>query len=343
MSAPALPPAAYRLLRLLPPAPCPLRPASCHLPPLNVRPCLKPQEFLKGIAIKLLAEKERWARCAARGLISMAFTSANKHFQEGISPRRMFLVDSGQDISTPKLDLITEKIIKPAAAARVSRRRLLEMLEKSMSSGTSTIITGRAGSGKTALAVDFADKCGRPVAWYKVDAPEAEPHLFFQYLTESIREQQPEFGASALMPLIQYVEERIGWLTDAFVYELAEGESAGPLLIVIEDLHFVFDSDWLMPFFSRLLPLLPPDVHVLITSRSLPPAPLWRMRSKQFLVVMEEETLAFTRAEAVSLFESYGLSTEQANIALDHTHGRAVAMDECAAFLQSKLPATTLP
>jgi len=273
----------------------------------------------------------------------MAFTSANKHFQEGISPRRMFLVDSGHDISPPKLDLITEKISKPAAGPRVSRRRLLEMLEKSMSSGTSTIITGRAGSGKTALAVDFADKCGRPVAWYKVDAPEAEPHLFFQYLTESIREPQPEFGASALMPLIQHDIERISWLTDAFVYELAEGESAGPLLIVIEDLHFVYDSDWLMPFLSRLLPLLPSDVHVLITSRSLPPTPLWRMRSKQFLVVIEEDTLAFTRAEAVSLFESYGLSIEQANIALDHTHGRAVALDECAAFLQSKLPATTLP
>jgi LuxR family maltose regulon positive regulatory protein len=254
----------------------------------------------------------------------------------------MFQLDARYDISTPKLDLITEKIRRPGQPGRLSRGRLLETLEKSMSSGTSTIITGRAGSGKTALAVDFAGKCGRPVAWYKVDAPEADPRLFFQYLIESIREQQPGFGASALMPLIKHDMERIAWLTDAFIYELAEGESAGPLLIVIEDLHLVFDSDWLMPFFSRLLPLLPSNAHVLITSRSLPPAPLWRMRSKQFLVVIEEETLAFSRAEAVSLFENYGLSIEQANIALDHTHGRANALDECAGFLhQSKSAAKT--
>ena len=274
----------------------------------------------------------------------MAFSSVNKDFKEGISPQRMFLLDSNHNISPPQVDLIIEKIRRPVQSPRTSRSRLLDRLEKSMSSGTSTIITGRAGTGKTGLAVDFANQCGRPVAWYKVDAPEADPRLFFQYLIAAIGEQQPGFGAYALMPLIKDEMERINWLTDAFVYELAEGKSAGPLLIVIEDLHLIFDSDWLMPFFSRLLPLLPAHVHVLITSRSLPPAPLWRMRSKQFLVVVDEETLAFTRAEAVQLFASYGLTSEQAHIALDHTHGRAGALHNCATFLQqSKLRAIATP
>lgn len=250
-------------------------------------------------------------------------------------PQTMLLVDSSDHALGARLELITEKIAQPAPLPRISRPRLLEMLEKSMAAGTSTIISGRAGAGKTALAADFADQCGRPVAWYKVDAPDADPRIFFEYLITSIREQQPGFGTRSLMPLVKSAElSRIGWLADAFVYELAEGETAAPLLIVIEDLHLVFDSEWLVPFFSRLLPLLPSDVHVLITSRSLPPAPLWRMRSKQFLVVMDDATLAFTRAEAAELFESYGLSSEQANIALDHTHGRAVALNEFAAFLQ---------
>ena len=265
----------------------------------------------------------------------MALTAPKEQTQEGLSRRPMFLLDdSGIGDVSPKLDLITEKITRPAWEPRISRPRLIEILEKSVSSGTSTIVTGRAGSGKTALALDFARKCGRPVAWYKVDAPESDPRLFFHYLIGSIREQQRGFGSRTLMPLIQQNMERIAWLTDAFVYELAEGKTAGPLLIVIEDLHLVSDSEWLVPFFSRLLPLLPPDVHVLITSRSLPPAPLWRMRSKQFLLVIEEETLAFTRAEAAALFESYGLTQEEANIALDHTHGRANALREFAGYLQ---------
>jgi LuxR family maltose regulon positive regulatory protein len=247
----------------------------------------------------------------------------------------MFLIDSTHDLVGTRVELITEKICEPAPPPRVSRARLLTMLEKSMAAGTSTIVSGRAGTGKTSLAVDFARNCGRPVAWYKVDAPEADSKLFFQYLVASIREQRPGFGAMSLMPLVGMADlDHIAWLTEAFVYELADGDSAGPLLLVIEDVHLVSDSDWLVLFLSRLLPLLPSDVHVLITSRSLPPAPLWRMRSKQSLVVIDEETHSFTRLEVIALFESYGLSGEQANIALDHTHGRAAALDEFAAFLQ---------
>ncbi len=254
--------------------------------------------------------------------------------QEGLTLDHMFLIDSSHDLAGTRLELITEKIAQPAPLLRVPRPRLLKTLQRSVASGTTTIVSARAGAGKTALAADFAQRCGRPVAWYKVDAPDSDPKIFFEYLVNSIREQQPGFGSRALMSLIEVSDpDRMDWLADAFVYELAEGEDAGPLLIVIEDLHLVFDSEWLVPFFGRLLPLLPSDVHVLITSRSLPPAPLWRMRSKQSLVVMDDATLAFTRVEAIELFESYGLSTDQANIALDHTHGRAAALDESAIFL----------
>jgi LuxR family transcriptional regulator, maltose regulon positive regulatory protein len=246
----------------------------------------------------------------------------------------MFLIDSTHDFAASRLDLITEKIAQPSRIPRLSRPRLLTMLDKSMTTGTSTIVSGRAGTGKTALAVNFSRNCGRPVAWYKVDAPDADLRIFFHYLIGSIRQRRLGFGTKLLMPLVEVAyHDRIARLAEAFAYELAEGEMVSPLLIVIEDLHLVCDADWLVPFFKRLLPLLPSEVHMLITSRSLPPAPLWRMRSKQSLVVIDEETLAFTRPEAIALFESYGLSSEQAGIALDHTHGRAMALNEFAAFL----------
>ncbi|HVQ39640.1 MAG TPA: AAA family ATPase [Pyrinomonadaceae bacterium] len=250
----------------------------------------------------------------------------------------MFLIDNSHDLGTTQSELIIDKITQPRRLPRLSRARLVNMLEQSMAAGTSTIISGRAGAGKTALAADFANQCGRAVAWYKVDAPDADPRVFFRYLIHSIQTQRPGFGSDSLMALVDSPEleldDLIAWLTEGFVYELAEGDAPSPLLIVIEDLHLVFDSDWLMLFFGRLLPLLPSEVHVLITSRSLPPAPLWRMRSKQSLVVLDEAALAFTRSEAVALFESYGLTSEHAGICLDHTHGRASALDDSAAFLQ---------
>jgi hypothetical protein len=57
------------------------------------------------------------------------------------------------------------------------------------------------------------------------------------------------------------------------------------------------------------------------------------MRSKQTLSVIDEETLSFTRDEAITLFQRYGLTPEQATIALDHSNGRAAALSSLAATL----------
>lgn len=229
------------------------------------------------------------------------------------------------EIRSAQMELINEKVAIPPQLPAIARPRLSALLENSLRSCNSTILSGRAGTGKTALAVDFAWNCGRSVAWYKVDAPEAELMIFFQYLVASIRKQRPAFG-STFMELVRVsAPEKISLLAEAFVFELAEG-GGSPLLIVIDDLHLICDAPWLVPFFKRLMPLLPTDVHLLITSRTLPPAPLWRMRSKQTLSVIDEETLAFTRQEAIVLFKKHGLSAEHASIALDHTHGRASAL-----------------
>jgi len=244
----------------------------------------------------------------------------------------MLTVESEKDLGTSKMELILEKIAMPSPMACLPRPRLQAILEQSLSSCTSTILSGRAGTGKTSLAIDFAENSGRSVAWYKVDAPDSELLIFFQYLIASISKQRLGFGGALLPLLWSATPDRMPLVAEAFVYEL-EREAGKPLLVVIEDLHLVCDADWLVPFFSRLLPLLPSDVHLLITSRTMPPAPLWRMRSKQTLSVIDEETLSFTREEAISLFESYDLSREQASIALDHSHGRAAALASLAATL----------
>jgi LuxR family maltose regulon positive regulatory protein len=100
--------------------------------------------------------------------------------------------------------------------------------------------------------------------------------------------------------------------------------------MVVDDLHLVYDAEWFVPFFGRLLPLLPPEAHMLLVGRSLPPTPVWRMRSKQTLCLVEEAELAFTPEEAAELFAVYGLSWREAHAALEQTRGRAAALDAWA-------------
>lgn len=244
----------------------------------------------------------------------------------------MLILESPRDPGTSKMELILEKISIPSPFAGVFRPRLQSLLEQSLASCTSTILSGRAGTGKTTLARDFANRCGRLVGWYKVDAPDGELRIFFQYLIASIGAHRPGFGAGALAQLLANPTVQMPSLAEAFVYEL-EHTPGPPLLVVIEDLHLVCDVEWLVPFFRRLLPLLPSDVHMLITSRTMPPAPLWRMRSKQTLSVIDEETLSFNKQEAVELFQTYNLTQQQASIAWDHSHGRAAALATLAATL----------
>ena len=222
--------------------------------------------------------------------------------------------------------LIHEKITVPDDAPRTSRPRLLKMLADNMSAYNATIINGRAGTGKTTLAADFARMAARPVCWYKVDAADDELNVFCRYLAAAMSLQRPSLDQDRLLQMTETVEsDRAELLAEAFVFELGE-HGTEPLLLIIEDLHLVYDADWVVPFFHRLLPLLPTDVHVLITCRSLPPAPLWRLRSKQMLRVMEESELTFNLEETTRLFETYGLSKEHARIALRDTNGRASAV-----------------
>ena len=227
--------------------------------------------------------------------------------------------------------LIHEKINVPDEAPRTSRPRLLSVLDESLTSYNATVIHGRAGTGKTTLAADFARRAARPVCWYKVDAADTELSVFGKYLTATLRRQRPALDERPLKEITESMRsDRAELLAEGFVFQLSE-QRTEPLLAIIEDLHLVYDSDWVVPFFHRLLPLLPADLHLIITCRSLPPTPLWRLRSKQMLRVIDEAQLAFTFDEALRLFETYGLSEEHARIALDNTKGRAAAITNFAA------------
>lgn len=224
------------------------------------------------------------------------------------------------------MELVREKITTPAGLPPVARHRLLDRLAEHLPCYNATIITGRAGTGKTTLAADFSRACGRRVAWYKVDALDADLNLFLHYLVASVGMAYPGFGRRALphlQPLAKLGDPAA--LAEAFAYCLQD--QSGPLLLVIDDLHLLYDTPWLAPFLLRFLPLLSEDTHLLITARSLPPAPLWRLRSKQKLRVFDESVLLLTAPETEELFVRHGLSLEAAAEAWRRTRGRVAALD----------------
>jgi ATP/maltotriose-dependent transcriptional regulator MalT len=63
-------------------------------------------------------------------------------------------------------------------------------------------------------------------------------------------------------------------------------------------------------------------VDLLLLCRSKPPNPLWRLRSKQQLDVIDEKTLAFDRNETILLLKQVGHSQAEAARIHAETFGR---------------------
>lgn len=228
------------------------------------------------------------------------------------------------------MQLLFDKITLPPQLPYLSRQRLLDTLQGSLASCNLTIINGRAGTGKTLLATDFAWTCGRRVCWYKVDAADSHPTVFFQYLLASIRVHHPGFGAQWTPAFLQTLTSAdVPQLAESFIYELSEN-AINPLVMIIDDFHLICDADWVVPFFSRVAPLLPQEAHLIMIGRILPPAPLWRMRSKQTLCVLDEASLAFTVDEVKELYNAFGLSEIFAEEAYRQSRGQAAKLRDIA-------------
>jgi LuxR family transcriptional regulator, maltose regulon positive regulatory protein len=235
------------------------------------------------------------------------------------------------------MKIITSKITIPTETPLFCRQGLLDKLRENLESCHATVINGRAGTGKTMLAVDFVQRYTRRAAWYKVDAPDMSLPVFIEYLVASVARVQPGFGRQTLDCQARSFstggtevggEVDVAALAEAYVYDLER--QAEPLVLVIDDLHLIYDADWVIPFFHHLLPLLPAETHMLILGRGLLPEPMWRLRSKQHLFVITEQMLTFTQTEAEELFSGYGLAAGEARSALLRTGGRAAGLHAAA-------------
>lgn len=221
------------------------------------------------------------------------------------------------------LPFIEEKLRIPRFDGLIERPRIEAMLENASERFVANLISGRAQTGKTATAAAYAEKYRR-VAWYTLDAADNSWHIFSRYFARSVvsAARTPSGGLAPAEVRIPEAEDVADFLVKLLpqTYSSDIGE---PLLVVLDDLHHVFDAHWFEDFFNLLLFSLPSSVHLLMLCRGKPPLPLWRLRSKQLLNVIDEKTLAFDRAETEQLYKKLGVSRAAAGRAHESSFGCA--------------------
>ena len=237
--------------------------------------------------------------------------------------------------SSREIHILEEKLSIPQFDWLLPRPRLDALLEKSLSQFNATLISGRSGTGKTALAADFASNQNR-VAWYSVESPEIDWAIFSRYFSASLvkvlNDEKPIMNSHAGGGDVS-LETIAEFLTDIFA-RIESRPDQEPLLFVLDDLHHIFDASWFGEFFNLLIRSLGEKTHLLLTCRSRPPSPLWRLRSKQMLNVIDEKVLAFNFDETTKFFHSIGQPEKAALKAYAQSFGRIAKIKQIAARTQ---------
>lgn len=251
-----------------------------------------------------------------------------------------FTFNSAARAKPSRVKIIRDKIRVPpteaAEAARaVYRPRLFAHLEKSLAHFSATLLTGRTGTGKTWLAADFARRLLKNgafdyVAWYKADATDGERTVFLSYLEASLKPCAVDFKQSASAKNSAQTGGGDQSTTDALAWQFARIDQDKSLLIVLDDLHTVFDAEWFAEFFNALLSLPAANVRLLLLARTAPPFPLLRLRSKHALDVLDEKLLAFTPDETIEFFRRYKLPESDARAAHKIAYGKIAKLKEIA-------------
>lgn len=194
---------------------------------------------------------------------------------------------------------LTKFRIPELAVAHVDRPRL----RTALSQRPVTVIVGLPGSGKTSAAAEWAAECaaaqdGRAAYWLSCDEPDADPRMLWTALARVVSGHAPQVEDALSETLARsdwQPEHLVGHVVNAFANG---GRPAG---LVIEDLHLVGDAaGTLVPLIERL----PPELSVIITTRTEPPLHLARLRARGQVQEIRDDQLGLTADETAAVLQA---------------------------------------
>ena len=118
---------------------------------------------------------------------------------------------------------------------------------------------------------------GRPAAWLSLDRRDNDPGIFWPYFIAALQRIQPGTGDNALTLLRAPQPPPIESVLAVLINEINAIED--DFTLALDDYH-VIQHQPIHEAISYLLDHLPPQMHMIITSRIDPPLPLARLRGR---------------------------------------------------------------
>lgn len=195
--------------------------------------------------------------------------------------------------------LVTKLFIPPTRPELVLRPRLFDLLNSSRSSQL-ILVSAPAGFGKTTVVAEWtkalAADADMQVAWLSLDDQDNDVRRFLTYAIAGLNQQERlgVIGVQALARLDRPEPPVPETLLTPVINQIATAQSS--VYLVLDDFH-VIDAQAVNDVIAFLVDRLPPNMHLVITTREDPVLPLSRLRARGQLTELRAADLRFSLSE----------------------------------------------
>jgi LuxR family maltose regulon positive regulatory protein len=178
------------------------------------------------------------------------------------------------------------------------------------------------------------------VAWLTLDEADNDLTRFLTYLVATLQKVAADIGAG-VFGMLQSVQPSP---TELILTALLNDTSTLPddVVLVLDDYHMI-DTTSVDAAITFLLEHLPPNMHLIITTREEPALPLARLRARDQLTELRDTDLRFSAAEAAEFLNrvmALNLSAEAIAALEERTEGWIAGLQLAALSMQGQHDAT---
>ena len=189
----------------------------------------------------------------------------------------------------------TKLLIPQTRPSIVPRQRLIDRLNEGASRKL-ILVTAPAGYGKTTLLCDWARKSQIPVVWFSLDEADNDEDRFISHLIAALSSAPDGMNIGKSAYLLRQLPQppAVQSILTVLVNEIVE--YGKEFALVLDDYHHIRDEE-VQALLSNFLNYFPANLHLVLSSRTIPQLSLARLRVQNQLVELRASDLKFSAQE----------------------------------------------